>query len=124
MYASAAQAVPGDALPGDEVVLARSDGDVSIAMSADASPQTRYAARTLQTYLGRIPGVTPRLVTGSADAGFVLVSDESMGEGSYTLTPEDGPLVIRGGGKRGLIWGVYGFPEKVCGFLKTVHRDA
>ncbi|MCR5689108.1 MAG: DUF4838 domain-containing protein [Clostridiales bacterium] len=117
-YASAAQAVPGD-----EVVLARAGGDVSIAMSADASPQTLYAARTLQTYLGRILGVTPRLVTGPADAGFVLVSDESMGEGSYTLTQEDGSLVISGGGKRGLIWGVYGFLEKVCGCRWYANND-
>ena len=100
---------------------------ITIALSSEATPQERYAASELRNYLNYItssslpmgdedtPG--PVIAIGKAAARLGVIPDEGLGDDGFTLRTVGDSLAIVGG-KRGVIYGVYEFLEKLgCRFF-------
>ena len=106
------------------VVVVSSDRKTVIRLPENATAQERFAASELQKYLQMITGTDIDVVTavdGSARVirvGGCPTEDDAMPEDSYRIRIADGDLWICGGGKRGTIYGVYGFLENHCGYRK------
>jgi len=102
---------------------------MSIVISPDASEQEKYAAQELKHYLERITStfipletVKPEdikgkvITVGSASAALGIYA-EGLGVDSFVLRTSGDSLAIDGG-KRGVIYGVYEFLEKLgCRFF-------
>ena len=70
----------------------------------------KYALEELAKYLGRLAGVT-------ADGDYPIRTeiDRSVGRDGYQIDVGGDGLTIRGGNRRGVLYGVYGFLEKYAG---------
>ena len=81
----------------------------SITIKVGDSPSERYAGRSLARYISKI-GI-------SAGDGFTfdIRIDPELPEEGYGICPEEGKITIRGGGNRGVIYGVYGFLTHYAG---------
>ena len=81
----------------------------SITIKVGDSPSERYAGRSLARYISKI-GI-------SAGDGFTfdIQIDPELPEEGYEICPEEGKITIRGGGNRGVIYGVYGFLTHYAG---------
>ena len=111
-------ALPFTALAAEDggVVLVGGDASAEIVIPAEASAQERRAAETLAGYLNEITGVSVPVVT-NAGAGrqIRLETSPALAEEAYTLAENGGVFTIVGGGKRGVIYGMFAFLEKLCG---------
>ena len=84
-----------------------------VALPADARPSERYAAEEWCSWSSQVTGWSCAVVS-EAEAGVVLMRDDSLGEDAFRLTAENGRLVVRGG-KRGILYGVYEALERFAG---------
>jgi hypothetical protein len=100
---------------------------ITIVKSSNSSQQEEYAASELKNYLDYItsssipigdentPG--PVIAIGSAAARLGVIAEKELGEDGFTIRTVDDSLAIVGG-KRGVIYGVYEFLEKLgCRFF-------
>ncbi len=94
--------------------------------AADASPAVAYAARELQTLLGRA-GLSLRLTDVKADTSgrstISLAVNPALPEEGLLLRLETDRIHIEGGSPRGVLYGVYEFAERYLGarFLTADH---
>lgn len=104
------------------VSLADGSGVLPIMLPANASDDLKLAATELQTFIGRLSGKTPRILSDSNSyngpliaLGFTRHTPASIsaqvpaapaGEG-FVLKALDGRLYILGGSDLGTLWGVY-----------------
>ena len=98
------------------VVIASSASCPEIVLPQNAAPWQRNAAQILRTYLQRIAGCGD---TASGSARIVLDDPDAKQpfdkDGAYCITEQDGDLYITGKGRRGTLYGVFGFLQDVCG---------
>lgn len=101
--------------------------EMVILLSKTATPQEKYAAKELASYLGMISaaaldtvyeaGNLPYIALGKAASEQGVCADRDLGNDGFSLQTKDGNLYILGG-KRGVIYGVYEFLEKLgCRFF-------
>jgi hypothetical protein len=100
---------------------------ITIVTSSNATQQERYAASELKNYLDFITSSSlpmgdektsgPVIAIGSAATRLGVMADEKLGDDGFTLRTMGNSLAIVGG-KRGIIYGVYEFLEKLgCRFF-------
>lgn len=98
-----------------------------IALAENATQQEKYAASELRYYLGLITKAHFQIVTESCKGPAILIGqaakgrgfehEADLGEDGFWLCTKDGDLAIVGG-KRGVIYGVYEFLERLgCRFF-------
>ena len=81
----------------------------SISIKAGDSASEKYAKRALAKYMVKF-GIP------SGDGLTIDIHiDPALPEEGYEITPEKGKITIRGGGNRGVIYGVYGFLTHYAG---------
>lgn len=100
----------------------------SIVLASDASPSEQRGATELQQFLQQISGARLPIVTDFSTAGshaiFVghspsldalqlAIDFDALGPEGYVLRTSGNHLVIAGGRKRGTMYGVYGFLERL-----------
>ncbi len=115
-----------------EATLIAEEGEarMTIVVSANASPSTRYAAEELQHFLGKITGAQMPLVTDDAPSApseiwvgdsqrlrnaNILIDYEVFGPEGYVIRTRGRHIFIAGGEPRGTLYGVYGFLEDHLG---------
>ena len=101
------------------------ENDAVILISDKASDTEKYAADVLKTKLGEITGDDFEIVTSDPGSGKNIIAVgntplksfdlSSLSDGSYILQRINNVLFICGQGKRGSVYGAYGFLEKYCG---------
>ncbi|MBQ7541197.1 MAG: DUF4838 domain-containing protein [Clostridia bacterium] len=110
----------------DALVIVSPERRTVICLPEGASAQEQYAASTLRKYLQMMTSASVDVVNGTGGADdrticlFAGPSDggDLPGEDSYRIRVDDGALRIFGGGRRGVIYGVYAFLEKYCGYRR------
>ncbi|MFO0944958.1 MAG: DUF4838 domain-containing protein, partial [Planctomycetota bacterium] len=116
----------------DALSLAENGGtDYRIAVSADASPSEKHAAKELAAFLRTISGAEfpvidaqgpadgndPMILVGPTAAEPIIASSEieTLGAEGYILRTKGKTLAIAGGKPRGTLYGVYSFLEDELG---------
>jgi len=116
------------AVRGDTEVALASGGrsDYRIVVAKDCPPPVNYAARELQSYLGKIAGARLPIVADAEpprpheiwvgrssrlDSLAVAMDWATLGKEGYVLRTVGERLVIAGGEPRGTLYGVYGLLE-------------
>lgn len=100
---------------------------ITIITSSNCTPQEEYAAQELKNYLDFITTSSlpmgdentdgPVIAIGGAAKGLGVTATADLGEDGFTIRTVDDSLAIVGG-KRGVIYGVYEFLEKLgCRFF-------
>jgi len=93
---------------------------MAIAVGSDPAPQVEYAANELRYYLGLMTAAVFEVVPEGMDIPVIKLERRDkteLGEDGFRLYTEGGNLTITGG-KRGVIYGVYEFLEKLgCRFF-------
>lgn len=103
--------------------------DYTIIIPANATPIEQKAGKELQTYLGKISGVQLPIASDNTSAGKneILVGKTNRVNGiNYNNLGEDGlliktngnKLIITGGKRKGVLYGVYTFLEEYLGCRK------
>lgn len=99
----------------------------TIVVAADAPPSVAYAAEELQRFLSEMGGVeipkvndtaavaTPNLIDVGNVTGRLAAPETGYGIEDYHLATVGNALVIDGGKKRGVLYGVYGLLEDHLG---------
>ena len=96
--------------------------DITIVLSSYPSQQEEYAASELKNYLDYITSSSiligdqntsgPVITIGSAAARLGVIAGKELGDDGFTIRTVGDSLAIVGG-KRGIIYGVYEFLEKL-----------
>ena len=116
---------------GVTIAVRGGEADVAIVQSAEASPSQRYAAAELQKFTEQMTGVKLAVVTDMAPlpAHAILLGDTrytasilgkkadiaSLGEDGFRMVSQPPHLMILGGPKRGVLYGVYEILERFGG---------
>lgn len=86
-----------------------------IAVPPSPEPSVAFAAEELSSYVSRITGVRPEIVTNDAPKlGVSLKLDPSMDDDSFEFKARNGLFRVRGG-VRGILYGVYEMLERFGG---------
>ena len=128
VHVSMSQAATSE--PNALIIAEESQARMTIVVSANASPSTRYAAEELQRFLGEMTDAVIPLVTDDApsapseiwvgesqrlrDAN-ILIDYETLGGEGYVIRTREPNIFIAGGEPRGTLYGVYGFLEDHLG---------
>ena len=99
------------------IVLAERGGRAgAVFCPPDASKRMLKAADEYATYVERIVGVRPEIVSSPGSAVVLLEQDESksLGVDGFRLCAKDGKLRVTGG-QRGVLYGIYEILETYCG---------
>ena len=88
--------------------------DYTIVVDADAPDEVRACAEELQEYVRLLSGAEMPITTQMTGKDVRLRVTTQQGEG-YHYYKEGSRLVIEGGGKRGLLYGIYAFLEQEMG---------
>jgi hypothetical protein len=96
-----------------------------IAVPPSPEPSVAFAAEELSSYVSRITGVRPEIVTNDAPKlGVSLKLDPSMDDDSFEFKARNGLFRVRGG-VRGVLYGVYEMLERfgIDSVIFTKHGD-
>lgn len=97
------------------IYIAGENADSKIILPQGVPDNIIYAAETLQKYLMQISGQSVPIVSSNDGSTQIIIrNDSSLPEGAYIIKTDDISLTITGGGKRGAIYGVFAFLERVC----------
>lgn len=94
------------------------DGKTSwVIVAADQPPALHHGAEELQSTLKAVTGATFAIVQKlpRGTKGIRVAFEPNLGEEEYTIRTDAQGVVIRGGGKRGAMYGCYGFLQDVVG---------
>ncbi|MEW6220251.1 MAG: DUF4838 domain-containing protein, partial [Thermodesulfobacteriota bacterium] len=119
------------------IVIADGISDCSIVIPSKAYDSEKHAAGELQIYFEKMSGARVAVVSedkapagcailvGNTKQGSTIVTDEeaaSLGEEGFVLRARGDKFVIRGGGQRGTLYGVYGLLENHLG-IRWLAKD-
>lgn len=104
------------ATPAEIVIVKDGRSNWSIVAEGKA-PALNHGAKELQTFLKQMSGAElPILGAAPKSSKVILVrTDSKLAEEEYTLKTGPNGLTISGGGKRGAMYGCYGFLQDVLG---------
>ena len=106
---------------------------VKIVLPASPTEFEKHAADVLQDYLFRITGCKPNIIDDTAPLGSseIIIGNNKhlwylkwnldlslIDKDGFLVSTRGNYLLIAGGAKRGIIYGVYAFLEKYCGCRK------
>ena len=104
---------------GTASALVASARTMPIILQNDLIPSEKTAERELREYLQKVTGETYESFTedrAPSGPAIRLVADPAMGPEEWSVKTEpNGSIVIRGGRRRGVLYGVYHFLEDVLG---------
>ena len=94
---------------------------------ADESGPNRHGAEELQRFLFESSGAKLPITTrfNGKVKSFLIFTDSRLTEEEFTVKTTPYGIEIRGGGKRGALYGCYGFLETILGFrwfTKSISR--
>ena len=94
------------------------NGKSSWVIVTDGKAPNQHGAEELQRFLQQSTGA--KLPISNQSSGktksFRIISDPKLSEEEYSIKTTSNDVEIRGGGKRGALYGCYGFMEDVLGF--------
>ncbi|MBP1989069.1 DUF4838 domain-containing protein [Paenibacillus eucommiae] len=106
------------------LIIGRDKQVINIVMASEASAPVRHAANELQSFIQKITGISPCIVSFS-ESPFIAIGKEAgspafgelpdFAQEDFVIRESGGNLLIAGGEPRGTLYGVYTFLEDYCG---------
>lgn len=81
-----------------------------------SAENAEFSAETLAGYIKQACGFILPVTDIAAEHNIFFLYDESFGDDQFSISVNDGECVIKGGAKRGLMYGAFGFLEEILDY--------